>query len=233
MTEDQHASLTHCCAIEDTLSPQGYRVQYVTREKYRGSDRTKLCIAIKGGVKHYAFRICDPDHPDHHRRIQSIEDLSLRMARFYVTAEGIVLSVEAPGHNLWEIEPAPDPNKVEDQLIEFALWTQRHQLIHGDLRPWNVFFDNDRGVQVIDWPKLSAFVDDLLPRGDLPPRRNDLLGHGHYANSHPALVARCNFTEIDMRDARLIGKLLRGEIGLAGAWPRGSHPSWRPSWCER
>jgi Phosphotransferase enzyme family len=224
--------MSNSATIEDILSPHGYRVHYVTREKYRGSERTTLCIAEKGGARHYAFKICAPDDPDHHRRIQSIEDLSPRVARFYVTVEGIVLSVEAPGHNLWEIEPAPDPHTVEAQLIEFALWTQRHQLIHGDLRPWNVFFDNDHGVQVIDWLNLSAFVDDLLPRGELPPRRNDLLGHGHYANVYPDLVAERNFTEIDLRDARLIGKLLKGEIGLAGAWPRGSHPSWRPSWCK-
>jgi len=219
-------------SIEDMLSPQGYRLQYVTREKYRGSAPTTLCIAVKGGVKHYVFRIGAPDCPEHHRRIQGIEDVSHRMARFEVTDQGVLLSVEASGQNLWEMEPAPDPHIAEAQLIEFALWTQKHQLIHGDLRPWNVFFDSEVGVQVIDWRDLSAFVDDLLPRGELPPRRSDLLGHGHYATAHADLVAQGNFTEIDLRDARSIGKLLNGDIGLAAAWPRGSHPSWRPSWCK-
>jgi hypothetical protein len=224
--------MSACGTIKDILSPQGYQVRYATREKYRGSESTTLCIAVKGGVKHYAFKICAPDDPKHHRRIQRIEDLCPRMARFEVTAEGILLSVEAPGHNLWELEPAPDPRIVEAQLTEFALWTKQQQLIHGDLRPWNVFVDNDQSVQVIDWRNLSAFVDDLLPHGDVPPRRIDLLGNGHYANSYPDLVARCDFTDIDLRDARSIGRLLTGEIGLAQAWPQGSRPSWRPSWCK-
>ena len=218
--------------IEDVLSPLGYQIQYVARPKYRGSALATLCVATKGGVRHYAFRIGAPDHPDHHRRIQCIEDVSPRMARVEVTAEGILLSVEARGQNLWEMEPVPDLRRVEAQLIEFALWTKKHQLIHGDLRPWNVFLDSEYGVQVIDWRDLSAFADDLLTRGELPARRSDLLGDGHYATFYPGLVAQRNFTEIDLTDARLIGKLLRGEIGLAEAWPRGSRPSWCPSWCK-
>ncbi len=217
--------------IEDILAPQGYEVQYISREKYRGSQPTTLCIAIKAGVRYYASKIAHPDHPDHHRRIQSL-DVSPRVARFFVTAEGIVLSEEAQGRNLWEIQPAPDHRQIEAQLIEFALWTRRHQLIHGDLRPWNVFFDNDHGIQVFDWSMLSSFVSDLLPSGDLPRRRGDLLGNGHYAKCHPDLVAEDNYLEVDRRDALLIGKLLRGEIGLSGAWPPESHPSWRPSWCR-
>ena len=55
--------------IEEILSPQGYQVEYVTREKYPGSESTTICIAIKDGVKHYVFKVCPPDHPDHHRRI--------------------------------------------------------------------------------------------------------------------------------------------------------------------
>jgi hypothetical protein len=224
--------MAHDSTIRDILSPQGYEVQYVCREKYRGSERTMLCVATRDGTRHYASKIVHPDHPDHHRRIQGL-DASPRAANFFVTPEGIVLSVEASGQNLWETEPVPDPRQIGAQLIEFALWTQRHQLIHGDLRPWNVFFDNHRGVQVIDWAMLSAFVDDLLPRGELPPRRFDLFDEGkHYAKSHPELVARGDFTGIDRCDALLIGKLLKGEIGLSEAWPRGSHPSWRPSWCK-
>jgi hypothetical protein len=223
--------MTHSSTIEDILSPRGYQVQYVTREKYAGSDSTTLCIAIKGGVKYYAFKVCAPDHPDHHRRIQSIQDSCPRMAKIVGPIEDVVLSTEARGQNLWGMEVPPDPGIVEAQLLEFARWTQAHHLVHGDLRPWNVFFDHHYGVQVIDWRDLSAFVDDLLPRDTLPPRRGDLLGDGHYAKFHPKLVAQGNFTEIDRWDARLIGKLLRAEIGLSEAW-QGPHPSRYPSWCK-
>jgi len=217
--------------IEDILSPQGFQVQCVNREKYAGSDSTTICIAIKGGVKHYAFKVCPPDHPDHHRRIQTIQGSAPRMAKIVGPIEDVVLSVEARGQNLWEMDICPDPEIVEDHLLEFAMWTQTHDLIHGDLRPWNVFYDHTFGVQVIDWRDLSAFVDDLLPQGTRPPRRSDLLGVGHYAKFHPTLVARGHFTEIDRTDARLIGKLLRAEIGLSEAWS-GPHQSRRPPWCK-
>jgi RIO1 family len=217
--------------IEDILSPQGYQVEYVTREKYPGSESTTICIATKDGVKHYAFKVCPPDHPDHHRRIQTIKDSTPRMAKIVGPIEDVVLSVEARGQNLWGMDICFDPGMVEDQLREFALWTQAHGLIHGDLRPWNVFYDHDFGIQVIDWHLLSAFVDDLLPQDVLPARRSDLLGDGHYAKFHPTLVERGDFTEIDLTDARLIGKLLRAEIGLGEAWP-GSQSSRRPSWCK-
>jgi hypothetical protein len=224
--------MTHGSTFEDILSPLGYQLEYITREKYPGSAVERLCIASRGSVKHYAFRISAPDHPDHHRRIQSIADSTPRVAAIVGPFEDIVLSVEAKGQNLWSMATPPDPATVEGQLLEFAGWTEAHNLIHGDLRPWNVFFDDHFGVQVIDWRNLSAFVDDLLPRDGVPPRRIDLLGEGHYAKFHPDLVALAKFTEIDRRDAMLIAKLLRGEIGIREAW-LGPHPTWFPDWCRR
>jgi hypothetical protein len=129
-----------------------------------------------------------------------------------------VLLEEAHGHLLWDLDKAPEPAVVEAQLMEFARGTEKNLLIHGDLRPWNVFFDSERGVQVIDWWFLSSFIDDLLPRGPLPPLRADLLGEGHYVKFHASLVAQGRLTEIDQEDARRIGRLLRGEFGLSEAW---------------
>lgn len=142
------------------------------------------------------------------------------MAPMVGPIKDIVLLEEAHGQMLWEMETSPNPDVVESQLVEFAIAAKNYGLIHGDLRPWNVFFDDDRGIQVIDWWCLSSFVDDLLPRAELPPRRADLLEEGHYAKFHPDLVAQGKFTEIDLADARLIGRLLRGEIDLSDsqAW---------------
>jgi hypothetical protein len=76
-----------------------------------------------------------------------------------------------------------------------------------------VFCDNEQRIQVIDWWCLSSFVSDL------PCERRDLVEgtDAHYAKFHGDLVSQGNFTEIDLRDARTIGKLLRGEIELSDA----------------
>jgi hypothetical protein len=223
--------------IQNVLSSEGYVVTTSLREKYRGAGRPQdVCTATKNGVTYYAFNVrtsdCIHDHADHYQRIRTIQDSIPRMARMVGPFEDVVLLEAAQGDLLWDLDKAPDPAVVEAQLIEFALATRKLQLIHGDLRPWNVFFDNERGVQVIDWWCLSAFVDDLLPRGVLPARRADLLGQGHYAKFHPELVAQGRLTEIDEEDARRIGKLLRGDISLSEAW----HPVYQlsrcPAWCK-
>jgi hypothetical protein len=217
---------------ESILSPRGYEATYEEIKKHRGSDTTwRKCTAIKDGVKYFAFKICEHDTPDRYRRIQSIQVSIPRMARMEGPIENVVLLEEARGSLLWEMEPAPDATVVESQLIEFALGTKQNQLIHGDLRPWNVFFDNDCGVQVIDWWCLSSFVDDLV--GDRP-RRQDLIQEGkHYAMFHRELVAVGDFTDIDLTDAQRIGKLLRGEIRFSQAWPASSPWPWYPGWCRR
>ena len=223
--------------IQNVLSSEGYVVTTSLREKYRGAGRPQdVCTATKNGVTYYAFNVrtsdCIHDHADHYQRIRTIQDSIPRMARMVGPFEDVVLLEAAQGDLLWNLDKAPDPAVVEAQLIEFALTTRKLQLIHGDLRPWNVFFDNERGVQVIDWWCLSAFVDDLLPRGVLPARRADLLGQGHYAKFHPELVAQGKLTEIDEEDARRIGKLLRGDIGLSEAWQPVYQLSRRPAWCR-
>jgi hypothetical protein len=112
------------------------------------------------------------------------------------------------------------PAAIEAQLIEFALSTKKNELIHGDLRPWNVFCDNEQKVQVIDWWYLSSFVSDLVGEH---PRRLDLTREGpdpHYARFHSNLVSVGRFTEIDLTDAKTIGRLLRSEINFSDteAW---------------
>jgi hypothetical protein len=141
------------------------------------------------------------------------------MARMLEPIKDVVLLEEARGDNLWHMRIRPDPAIVEDQLIEFALATKRYDLIHGDLRPWNVFCDNEQGVQIIDWWCLSSFVSDIFGEG---ARRLDLVEgtDPHYAKFHADLVSEKKFTEIDLADAKTIGSLLRDEIELddASAW---------------
>lgn len=201
------------------LSLHGYKVKYETRPKYRCSaDTVTLCVALKDSVRYFAFRISAPDYVDHFRRLEKIQFSIPHMARMVGPIGDVVLLEAARGQLLWEMETPPDNALIEKQLIEFARGTKQNRLVHGDLRPWNVFFDDLSGVQVIDWWFLSAFVDDLV--GDRP-RRRDLISAeacgdpGHYVRFHPDLVAKAKFTEIDVSDAKIIGSLLRGEFDLS------------------
>jgi Phosphotransferase enzyme family len=214
------------------LSAQGFVVRYDVLPRDRGAPGSTHCIATKDGIKYFAFTILPPEHPDHHKRIASIQESIPHMARIVGPFDDVVLLEKAPGQKLWEMDNAPDyAVTVEHQLIQFALATKKNNLIHGDLRPWNLFFDPDRGVQVIDWLYLSSFVNDLI--GD-PPRRADLIGEGkHYFKFHRDLVVERRFTDIDLEDARIIGKLVRGEIGrLSDAWPQADRRTWYPQWCK-
>ncbi len=218
---------------ESILSQRGYEVRYETRYT-RGAGAKRVCIAIKDGVRSFAFRIgheCPDDCPDHYQHIQNIQTSIPHMARMVGPIRDVVLLEAARGEMLWHMANRPDPSLVEDQLTEFALATKHNGLINGDIRPWNVFFDRDHGVQVIDWWCLSAFVSDLIGE---PPRRRDLVeGKGHYARLHPDLVSQRKFTDIDLSDARLIGRLLRGEIELSDkeAWLGEYRSMGRFLWC--
>ena len=205
---------------EAVLVRHGYVVRYEINEKYRSAEKVRSCIAERNGVRCFAFKIFHPDRPEHYDRIQKIQASIVRMARMVGPIDDVVLLEDARGQMLWEMETAPDAAVVESQLAEFATSIRKHGLIHGDLRPWNVFFDREYGVQVIDWWCLSAFVDDLMPEGALPARRADLLGDGHYSKFHPDLVAAGRITDIDLADVRIIGRLLREELDLdhAEAW---------------
>src|ERR1700730_8925526 len=126
------------------LSAYGYQARYEERPKERGSDASRHCIALKGGLEHFAFRVCPPDHPDHYQRIRSVQDSIPNMARMVGPVEDVDLLERASGEKRWEMDSAPGYAQiVEDQLIEYALGTKNNQLIHGDLRPWNVFFDKN------------------------------------------------------------------------------------------
>jgi len=100
---------------ESILSPQGYEVTYETRQT-RGAGAKKVCVAIKGGVKHFAFRIgheCPNDSADHYQRIQRIQNSIPHMARMVGPIGDIVLLEEARGEMLWHMSNRPDISLVE------------------------------------------------------------------------------------------------------------------------
>jgi hypothetical protein len=121
---------------ESILSPRGYEVTYETRQT-RGAGEKRVCVAIKDGVRHFAFKICHEcpdDRPDHYQHIQSIQNSIPHMARMVGPIGDVVLLEEARGEMLWHMANRPDPSLVEHQLTEFALAAKDNDLIHGDIR---------------------------------------------------------------------------------------------------
>lgn len=200
---------------EDVLRPHGYHVTYTKRPAYRGSDPKVICTATKGGTEYFAFK-----DPGHYHRIRLVQDSIPHMARMVEEIGDVILLETASGRLLWEIDAAPDPIAIERQLNEFAAGTEKNGLIHGDIRPWNIFVDDHCGISVIDW-NLSRFVDDL--------RLGDDLLVGHFTNFHKGLKIS-ELARMDLVDAHRIMQLLKGEIRFAQAWPQ--NPLWYPAWCK-
>ena len=197
------------------LIPHGYAVKYDNGPKARGFDRANACIATKVGKTFYAFT-----DRGHYGRIKAVQDAIPHMARIDRIIEDVVLFEKADGKLLWDnLDPMPNIEDIERQLYEFAEGTKKCGLVHGDLRPWNVFFHKGR-ITVIDWD-LSVFVEDMRP--DREPVK------GHYARAHPGRPVHA-LADIDIVDAGRFARLMRGESTYKEIkWDR---PGWVPQWCR-
>jgi len=83
------------------------------------------------------------------------------MAKILDRVESFLLWEEAPGKLLWELEDGrPSLGSIEDALREFVSAIGTVKLVHGDLRPWNVFFESKtKQFTVIDWG-YSCFIGE-------------------------------------------------------------------------
>ena len=196
------------------VEPHGYTVNYITRLKYKGSFPSEVCIATKGDRRYFAFHATSQL-----RRIRDIQDSIPHTSPIADIIDDIVLFDEAKGELLWEIEDLPQKSLIESQLHEFALGTKKNGLIHGDLRPWNIFFHADHGVSVIDWGD-SEFVDELR------------IGHGLMAGRLNKHHNGQKIVDVDLIDAERIAQMMRGEIEVEEVWP-GTGVTWCPRWCKQ
>jgi tRNA A-37 threonylcarbamoyl transferase component Bud32 len=83
------------------------------------------------------------------------------MAKICDRVDPFVLWEEAPGKLLWELEQGrPSLESIQKVLGEFVAAIGKVKLVHGDLRAWNVFFDDaTKRYSVIDWG-FSCFVGE-------------------------------------------------------------------------
>lgn len=139
---------------ESIYTALGYKVTYVKVPKFRGVEHVELCLAEKGGATFYAFN----DQKGRYVKIMKIQQSVPYMARFSEPKNGHILMEKASGELLWNLDTIPDQPVLEAALIRFAEATKAQHLSHGDIRPWNVFQDENGKITVIDW-HLSHFLN--------------------------------------------------------------------------
>lgn len=128
--------------------------------------------------------------------IMKAQDRIPHMALFREPSQNHILMDTAPGQLIWHLENAPDPTLVERQLIEFVEGANGNGFSHQDIRPWNVFADEQSRITVIDWGNsrrvknnvdaedVAGFVKFL--RLEVTPRE----AWGWHPHWHPAWCKR-------------------------------------------
>jgi hypothetical protein len=145
---------------ESIYAPLGYKTTYSRQPRFRGSGTIDLCHAEKDGKRFVAVPA-----KEHFSRIINIQDSIPHMARMSEMRDGHVLMEVAPGELVWHLERIDNPQIIEAQLTDFVAATSALDLVHQDIRPWNVFWDGTN-ITVIDWGN-SRFGKDGADAGDV------------------------------------------------------------------
>jgi Phosphotransferase enzyme family len=214
----------HVAMVESALRSNGYSPETVERASYRGCSMPPHPITrvTKGEFKGFAAEVGEPESLEHLRKIQAIQDLIPHVAKIHEIVERIVITGAAPGTLLWGLETAP--NHVQSVLsclhaIRVALL--HVGLVHADIRPWNIMFDQAPGhATLFDWG-YSFFINEK-PFGNLDAH---LAGRG---------FDRSIGHEITRQDIDNCIAMLETRKSPEEIWNHGVNEfSWRPTWCKR
>ena len=124
---------------ESIYRPLGYDVHYKDVEKCRGFGTIKICLAKKDGKTFFGL-----SDPAWYTKIMEAQDSIPHMAKFAEPADRHIL-LESAGTLIWNLDEVAFHTEIENQLTEFANAANTQRLIHGDIRPWNVFLTNGEG----------------------------------------------------------------------------------------
>lgn len=178
-----------------------------------------MVVAFRDGFTGIAIRATNPGFLDRLRRIRSIQSGIPHIAQIADIVDDVVVCEMAEGCLVWEEEQPPNCDAIEPALRETVAALGAANLVHCDIRPWNIFFSReDSKITLIDW-SLSFFVDE-------PTRHSvsHIRDRGH---------AGTRETEIDPADIQKTLDVLRGHATPESQW---NHPysefSWRPEWCR-
>ena len=121
---------------------------------------------------------------------------------------------------MWEIEDKddlPSVKSLDDALQGIVRELRNSNLVHSDIRPWNLFYSETKEFKLIDWG-FSFFIGNQ-PFGNTT---NHLRDRGHSERPHK---------DIDSVDAQRTLQVFKSEISPEDAWNH-KYPSWswRPNW---
>jgi RIO-like serine/threonine protein kinase len=128
--------------IENILRENNYSCTTETRPAYRGaSAQVTVRRVAKNGFTGYAREVSGPEL-SHLQRIKNVQTSIPHVAPIHEITAGVIISKEAVGELVWEMETAPDHlDKIKAALAETRNELERQNLVHADIRPWNIMFD--------------------------------------------------------------------------------------------
>ncbi len=147
-------------------------------------------------------------------------------ARLSHVEGSIFLVEECGGTLLWEIEDKSQfVNDLPAALDSSVDSLSRLKLVHGDIRPWNIFYDREHKIfRIIDWG-FSFFLDEDLCASPFWHLREHLKARGHKLS---------DAWQIDEVDARKTKQVVAGEWSYEKAWGhQADEMKWRPPWAKR
>lgn len=155
------------------LSPQrllraaGFELECLRGPAYRGSPyRRAVRLTAAKGEQRWLVHVGDTRLLNRIFAVQSKIPEAARIERLLElsAAKSAAMIELIPGTVLWELEhDRPSLASVRCDLDEFVANLRSVQLVHGDIRPWNVLVEQQSGrLRFIDWG-FSFFFEDRVP----------------------------------------------------------------------
>lgn len=209
------------------LISNGWNCEVIFRRAYRGTGEPVLAIIT--GTKESPNQegiisaIKDRDQVERFKAIKGIQDQLPHAAKILEIIDNIVITEKVHGKLLWEIEDKvdlPSEESLESELLSIVGELKNSNLVHGDIRPWNLFYNSEtKDLKLIDWG-FSFFIGKRL----FGNTQNHLNERGHSGRPH---------ADIDSIDAQRTLRVFKREISPEKAWDHKEKSwSWRPNWAS-
>jgi Phosphotransferase enzyme family len=211
---------------ECILKDQGYSCKVEVRHPYKGNRAYSTVIRASKDRIHYLLFQVPFWRVGHYRRIVQNQHQLKMVPKLVHFAESIFLIEKCEGTLVWETDDnAQFCDQLPSALAQFVSSLGRVGLVHGDIRPWNIFYDrNNKEFKIIDWG-FSFFLGEDLSKEPLWHLRDHLQARGHdLAKPH----------QVDHTDALKTEQIVKGTLRLEDAWlHQADDIEWRPSWAAR